>query len=138
MKLARAYIEDILAKYGDIVQRALAVADTPGFMANVSNDDLPRVEIEEDIVHVCWRTYESDYYGSGYNTTEETQFPLELLLLDDVEFNKWRSTAKAEEEERAARLRAAEAAVRRDRMEVHDRAEWARLRQKYGDGGNNA
>jgi hypothetical protein len=127
---------ELIEKYDALVERAIEVAGLPGNGSFVETDDRPRLSIDVDAqtATLTWRGYESDYYGSGSTTDERTTFSAFPLFMPDDVFEKWRDKTIQEAEERDARVRKAQLAVERDRREAHDRAEWARLRAKYGMG----
>jgi len=122
----------IIDAYDVLVFRAIDIAGKPPVNASVNDDSLPRLSIEDDNMVLTWKEYESDYYGSGYCTDEDARFPLRYLSMTDEQLDALRKQIRQEEREREAKVRTAEAAVARDRAEAHDRAEWARLRQKFG------
>jgi len=123
----------IIEAYDSLIDRAIDVTGITGFYASVDSDDMPRLSFLGDAAVLTWREYESDYYGAGRITSESTQFPLALLLLSEKEFEVFKSKNEREAKERDAKVRAAQLAVQREREEAHDRAEWARLRRKFGD-----
>lgn len=122
----------IIEAYDALIEAALYVVSTGPFYASVDDGDRPRIAIDGDDVVLSWREYESDYYGGGYTTDADTRFPADVLFMGREDLDAWRAKIKREEQEKAERLRAAQQAVAKDRAEAHDRAEWARLRNKYG------
>jgi hypothetical protein len=138
--MAREDVERIITDYGFLIDRALAVKAVPGVgpAACVDARDLPSLSLRgEDpggVAVLSWRRVETDYYGGGHCETEATTFPAHLLWLSGEDFNRFVEQARHDHADRDARVAAALATVERDRREAHDRAEWARLRAKYGDG----
>ena len=121
----------IVDDYNRLLGRALEITDNTPFYSSVDGDDNASLSFDGDDVVLSWKEYQSDYYGGGYLDDETFKFPIDILLMDDKDFTALCKKVVAEEEERNARLRAAQAAVERDRREAHERAVYAQLKAKF-------
>ena len=122
----------VVEAYQKLLYRALKIVSDVPYRASIDDRDRTFLDFDGDEAILLWVEYESDYYGGGHLETRSTRFPASVLFLSDDELAALRRKVKKEEAERDAKLRAAQAAVARDRQEAHDRAEFARLSAKFG------
>lgn len=122
----------IVADYDALVERAIEITNDIPFYASVDYNDRPRLSFDGDDAVLNWREYESDYYGGGSTIDESTRFPAYILFMSDDELSKLRAKTKKDVAEQERRVKAAQEAVARDRAELNDRADFARLQKKYG------
>ncbi len=123
----------IIDAYNRLREWVLEIASDVPYSVSF-DDDKPNIEIKGDEVVITWKRYESDYYGSGGREEERATIPVGTLSLNPEQLRALRAKVKQEEAERQKKVRAAEAAVARDRAEQRDRAEYARLTAKYEHG----
>lgn len=121
----------IVEAYEALVDHALKIVSDVPFYVSVGDDDYAHLHFDGDNAVLSWCSYESDYYGGGSLSHDEGTFPAEALLLSDADLKTLRARVKKEAVERNAKLKAAEAAVARDRAEARDKAEFARLKAKF-------
>lgn len=124
-------VVETINAYFDLLQRAIFIVQEVPFYAFIDNDDSVALTLEGQEAVLSWSSYDSDYYGGGHLTRNETRFPADALLMSNAALSALRKKVKAEEKERNDRLRAAEAAVAENRKELRDRSEFARLTAKY-------
>jgi hypothetical protein len=121
----------IVADYEALLDRALEITDHAPFYAAVDDDSVVSLGFEGDDAVLCWTEYDSDYYGGGHLESYSHKIPIDILLMDKNDFEILCAKFNAAEQERNQRLRAAQAAVERDRQERHERAVYAALKAKY-------
>lgn len=121
--MTRAELDELLSRYGALVERAKAVLRGCELVSRY--DDFSVVGFDVGDSRVLLRLFHDK--GDGLFEDDE-EVPLDLLLMEADEFAAWSS---AREAERAARVaaRAAQASVQ---QEERERAEYARLRAKFG------
>lgn len=122
----------LVKAYERLVERAVYIANGAPFYVQVAYADAPRLFFDGDDVVLSWRKYTVDYYDDGYD--EDARFPAAILFFDDEKLENFRAEARKETREQLARRRDAERAAAREQAEAHDRAEWERLKRKFGDG----
>lgn len=130
----RADAVKIIDAYRSLLEWALEIVRDVPYSASVDAENYPHISISGDEVILFWKEYDSDYYGGGSLEENEARFPVRALAYNPEELRAVREKMKAAERERLKKVRAAEAAVARDRAEQHDRAEFARLSAKYKHG----
>ena len=123
---------NIIKAYNELLARAIDITNDVPYYASVDSDSNASISIEDDKVVLRWKNYESDYYGGGSLVDESTNFPLDVLFLTDAELETMRTKIKKDVAEKEAKVRAAQKAVEKDRAEARDKAEWARLKNKFG------
>lgn len=127
-------VKHTIEAYTRLLAHALDIVSDVPFYESTQNEENAALSVEGDVVTLSWVEHESDYYGSGYTRTRSAVISTEAILSSTADLVALRKRVKAEEREKNERLREAQAAVERDRREAHDRAEWARLSQKYDSG----
>lgn len=123
-------VSEVIAAYGALVERAVAVLDAQRRNCPDADDPVRLVVVGEKVV-VEW---EECRYEDGMETEKET-VPLAVLGLGEDAFRAWvEGERRRREEERAAAVRA-RARLDEAAAEARDRAEWERLRVKFGEKG---
>ena len=131
--MKREEAEKIVAAYRALVERALEIVSRPPFYESlVEHDDLPLLSFDGDDAVLEWKRAEGDYYGGSYLTKEEQRFPAYTLFLSDEELSELCARFAKDEAERQAKVRRAQEIIHRQAVEAHDRAEFERLKKKYG------
>lgn len=126
-----AEISKVINDYDGLVERAVTIANGHPFFKYIDAGDVNDLMIDDDRLVITWKEYESDYYGGG-NLSEDTYaIPLSLVSLSDAEITEMQTKAGREADERAAKVRAAEQAVARERQEIQERHMLTLLKAKY-------
>lgn len=123
----------IVEAYQALVARAIEIVTIMKYSL-IDVDVNVTLTFDEDVVVLTWQCYESDYYGGGSLETEHVKFPASHLFLTNDELTTILYQKQKEEAERQAKVYAAQLAVKKDREESRDRAEYARLKAKYKHG----
>jgi hypothetical protein len=129
--MTRDEAEKIIVAYIDLVSSAALVSSRSPYYSEGYDELVMPLYFEDDQAVISWRCTESDYYGGSYTTLRSFKFPIDILLMRKSQIEAIWHKVDAEEKEKERKVRAAQAAVDRDRREAHDRAEFARLSAKY-------
>ena len=118
--------EVIIAKYENLIERALGVAKGPPHWAFVYNEEFARVHVDDGVAILSWTHAVSDYDGYT-DETESVEFPSSLLVVSAEVVAEWKAAEKKKYDSEQARKVEAERAENTAR----ERELLARLQAKY-------
>lgn len=115
-------IEKTIADYDALVDRALAIINTPWRWQSCSEADYPSLSILDGIATLEW--YDRNYSGGR----ESFDFPAHLLTTSDEELTDW----KANENRLYEKRKRLERAQMFQNTQAQEFATYVKLKAKYG------
>lgn len=120
---------DAFTVYERYLDRAKRVVVGPPFNCDIAHEDTCRLTVDGTEAVLMWTDISSGYYGDSPDVdTKEYRFTTALLTMSETEFKAWKQAHQLA----AARERELAAETRRKQEARRERAEYDRLKQKFG------
>ena len=125
----------ISEEYDELVGRAIFIASQAPFYASVDYEDGAKISFDGSDVVISWKTFQEDYgYNSGGNIANASaKIPISLFMASNEEIMAHIKNAEEEEKIAEKQAMARKSTDHAAYIEFRDRAEWERLKAKFGE-----
>lgn len=122
-------IKQTIKDANDLIEKAIWIVDGPPYYFMGWEGDPLKLSVDGDIAVLVVFEDASDGYGGHTMDQRTVRFPVDILAWSDQAITKW----KADEIEITKQKQAALDAARRKENEAKERAEYERLKAKFGE-----